>query len=318
MLVTGGAGFIGSHIVHQLILDGQRVRVLDNFSSGKKVNLDIAAADQKCPDQLEIIEGDIRDHSACSKAMEGVTHLCHHAAVISVPHSIEDPILYNEVNNNGFLNLLEIARKSTTLKRIVYASSSAVFGDRDQSKGPDQFQPLSPYAASKLANEFYAAAFAKSFNISIFGLRYYNVFGERQNVSGAYASVIPKWIQSLILKNELEIYGDGSATRDFCYVKDVARVNLRILFSNSPMLSAHSVLNVASGRSISVKMLAEKLIAIAKNQNKMSDFKIIYGPARTGDILLSVCSGTTAFKLLEVDPQDLDRALKATFYFYIK
>ncbi|MEM9736476.1 MAG: NAD-dependent epimerase/dehydratase family protein, partial [Pseudomonadota bacterium] len=217
-LVTGAAGFIGSHIVELLLSLGQEVTGLDDFSTGHRQNLPQAG--------LDLIEGDIRDPGTCARAVAGSDHVLHQAALGSVPWSVEDPLSTHAVNVTGFLNIALACREEGA--RLVYAASSASYGDRTELPAQEDRigVPLSPYAASKTINEIYAAALARTYGLEAVGLRYFNVFGPRQDPAGAYAAVIPRWVAALITGQPVEIYGDGETSRDFCYVGDVARANV--------------------------------------------------------------------------------------------
>jgi UDP-N-acetylglucosamine 4-epimerase len=226
-LVTGVAGFIGSNLLPDLLALGQTVIGIDNFSTGYRWNLDdVLAAPFPAPARFRMIEGDIRDLETCRTACEGVDYVLHHAALGSVPWSMDDPLRTNSVNVDGFVNVL-VAAKDAGIKRIVYASSSAVYGDT-----PDHPQleerlgrPLSPYAATKATNETYALAFQMSYGLQSIGLRYFNVFGRRQDPTGAYAAVIPRWTASFLRGDRCRIFGDGETTRDFCHVANVILSN---------------------------------------------------------------------------------------------
>jgi len=265
-LVTGGAGFIGSHIVEALVREKASVRVLDNFSTGKRENLEAVAHD------IELVEGDIRDVDTCYDATEGVNVVLHQAAIASVPQSVSNPFLTNEVNIGGTLNML-IAARDAGARSFVLASSSAVYGDsanvphREGSEGA----PLSPYAVSKLAAEAYCRMFSALYGLPTVSLRYFNVFGPRQNPASSYAAVIPAFIGQLMAGAPPVIYGDGGQSRDFVYVEDVARAN--ILAAKSGLTD--EVLNVASGSETSLSELADTLGRVMGVARKPE-----HGPAR--------------------------------------
>ncbi len=248
VLVTGGAGFIGSNLVRSLLARGDAVRVLDDFSTGKRENL------AGLEGELEIIEGDIRNEATCSEACRGVEAIFHQAAIGSVPRSIEDPLTTHRVNVDGTLNLL-IAAREARVKRFVYASSSSVYGDapekaKDESLRP---RPLSPYAVSKLAGELYTLVFSRLYGVEGVALRYFNVFGPRQDPSSMYAAVVPKFIAALLDGTRPTIYGDGKQTRDFTYVENVVRANLLAL--ECPSSACGKAYNIACGSAISVNEL---------------------------------------------------------------
>jgi UDP-N-acetylglucosamine/UDP-N-acetylgalactosamine 4-epimerase len=295
-LVTGAAGFIGSHIVERLIAQGETVVGLDNFETGKRTNLEEVLAGF-APDQqarFELIEGDIRDLDACRRAAEGVTHVLHQAALGSVPRSIDDPATTNDVNVGGFINVLAAARE-TGAQRAVYASSGAVYGDSQETPKREgtEGRPLSPYGASKKANEDYAAAFVASYAMEIVGLRYFNVYGPRQDPTGQYASVIPRWIGRLTAGQRCTIYGDGSSSRDFIYVGDVARAN--IAAATGPAVDG--VYNIAVGGSTNLSELYRLLrerAASATGRQEIAHLEPIHEPFRTGDIRESLADTSRA------------------------
>ena len=236
-LITGAAGFIGSNLVEKLLILNQKVIGLDNFETGYQHNLDKALEDaekamkaencQLITDNFTFMEGDIRDLETCHKACAGADYVLHQAALGSVPRSIEDPIRTNKVNINGFLNML-VAARDAKVKRFVYAASSSTYGDHpDLPKVEDEIgNPLSPYAVTKLVNELYATVFARTYGFNTIGLRYFNIFGKRQDPNGAYAAVIPKWVSSIIKGEEVFINGDGKTSRDFCYIENTVQMNL--------------------------------------------------------------------------------------------
>jgi UDP-glucose 4-epimerase len=249
VLVTGGAGFIGSHIVHALIERGDTVRVLDNFSSGKRQHL--AGLD------IELVEGDILDASAVRAAALGMTHVIHLAAFVSVPGSVEDPLACDAVNVTGTLNVL-LAARELGIQRVVFASSTAVYGDAfDRPKHEDlPLYPLSPYGVAKLAAEKYCQAFHGVYGLETVALRFFNVFGPRQDPKSAYAAAIPRFIRALLENRRPVIYGDGEQTRDFVYVTDVAQANLLALQAPG---AAGQAFNIASGESVSINHVVRAL-----------------------------------------------------------
>src|SRR6185503_19003225 len=236
-LITGVAGFIGSNLLEALLKADQKVVGLDNFSTGKEHNLEEArkAVTPKQRDNFKFIRGDIRVLADCQKACEGVDYVLHHAALGSVPLSVENPLGCNENNVTGCLNML-LAARDQKVRRFVYASSSAVYGDcEDSLKAEDRVGlSISPYAASKSANELYASVFAKTFGLGSIGLRYFNVFGPRQDPNGAYAAVLPRWVTAMITNEPVSINGDGSTRRDFLYVANVVQANLLAATTSSP------------------------------------------------------------------------------------
>lgn len=254
-LITGGAGFIGSNIVEYLLkYNAGKVRVLDNFSTGFKANLD-AYLDNPA---FEILEGDIRDLDVCRKAVEGVEYVSHQAALGSVPRSINNPITTNEVNINGFLNML-IAARDAKVKKFIYAASSSTYGDHpDLPKVEDKIgKPLSPYAITKYVNELYADVFSATYDFHTIGLRYFNVFGPRQNPEGAYAAVIPLFIHSALKGNSPFINGDGETSRDFTFIENAVQANIKALLSLG--IKKHEVVNIAFGERTTLNQLWDKV-----------------------------------------------------------
>jgi UDP-N-acetylglucosamine/UDP-N-acetylgalactosamine 4-epimerase len=301
-LVTGAAGFIGSNIVEDLLALGQKVIGLDNFSTGYRANLEEAVVGHTNGGSFRLIVGDIREAAVCRKACDGVDYVLHHAALGSVPRSIHDPLETNSVNVNGFLNML-VAAKERGVKRFVYASSSAVYGDStDQPQLENSTgQSLSPYAASKAANETYADAFQASYGLQTIGLRYFNVFGRRQDPAGAYAAVIPRWIDNLIAGKPCQIFGDGQTTRDFCYISNVVQAN--ILAATAHESASRQAYNVACGRSVTLNelftMLKEEL---ARDDPSSMDVSPDYQAFRAGDVRFSSASIEKARRMLSFSP----------------
>jgi len=247
-LVTGAAGFIGSNLVETLLSLGQNVRGLDNFATGHQRNLDevearVGAANWQ---RFSFMEDDIRDLGACEKAVDGIDFVLHEAALGSVPRSVNDPVTTNDVNTSGFLNMLDAARRAN-VRRFVYAASSSTYGDEPNLPKREERigNPLSPYAVTKLVNEIYAAVYARTYGFASIGLRYFNVFGPRQDPDGAYAAVMPKWIATMLAGEEVQINGDGETSRDFCYIGNVVQANLRAALQEE--LTASAVYNVAVG-----------------------------------------------------------------------
>ncbi len=292
-LVTGAAGFIGSNIVEELLNLGQSVTGLDDFSSGYKGNLEEAAKGKK---GFTFIEGDIRDPETCQKACREIDYVLHHAAIGSVPKSLEKPALTDRVNVGGFVNMIEAAAKNN-VKRFVYASSSSVYGEGSENpqREDDKISPLSPYAAGKYANEMYAATLGRHFGIETFGLRYFNIFGPRQDPLGAYAAVIPKWISALQEGKQVEIFGDGETVRDFCYVGDA--VQACILAACNDLES--NVFNIAGGKGITLNNLFDHLVELTNSSRK----KPIYKDFRPCDIRVSLADISKAKSMLAFAPE---------------
>ena len=302
-LVTGGAGFIGSHLVEYLILKGAgKVRVLDNLSTGSIDNLEKFSTNSA----FELIKGDICDLETCQKAMVGIDFVLHEAALGSVPRSINDPINTNENNVTGFLNVLVTARDAK-VKKMVYAASSSTYGDhKGLPKVEEQIgNPLSPYAVSKYINELYASVFSRTYGFHTVGLRYFNVFGPRQNPQGPYAAVIPLFIKAALQNQPASINGDGEISRDFTFVENVVQANMKALFAP---IEKHEVVNVACGAATSLNELW-KLIS----SNLGIALDPIYAPARTGDIQHSLASVEKAHALFGYEPAiDMKTGLKET------
>jgi UDP-N-acetylglucosamine/UDP-N-acetylgalactosamine 4-epimerase len=288
-LVTGAAGFIGSNLVEDLLSLGQSVVGLDDLSTGREGNLsEVLNRPAGFTGTFRFIEGDIRDPAACRTACAGVDYVLHHAALASVPESIADPITSCQVNVDGFLNVLGAARDAGA-RRIVYASSSAVYGNTTNVPQVESVvgELLSPYAASKAANELYATAFEHSYGITTVGLRYFNVFGRRQDPNGAYAAVIPRWIANLLEQVPCEIFGDGETTRDFLHVADVVQAN--ILAATADAGVAKGVFNVACGEETSLNELFEMIRGeLSRLLPAVAASEVTHSPARLGDIRRSL------------------------------
>jgi UDP-N-acetylglucosamine 4-epimerase len=315
-LVTGAAGFIGSNLVEDLLSLGQTVIGLDNFSTGYRANLDEALAANP-GSRFRMIEGDIRDPETCRKACHGVDYVLHHAALGSVPWSISDPIETNAVNVTGFLNVL-IAAKESGVERFVYASSSAVYGDcSEYPQREDRVgSALSPYAASKASNETYAQSFESCYGLQTIGLRYFNVFGKRQDPAGAYAAVIPRWIDNLMHGRPCQIFGDGETTRDFCYIANVVQAN--ILSATAGYDATRQVYNVASAQSVSLNDLFTLLRGRLVTQHaSFAEASPDYRPFREGDIRFSSASIVKARQLLSFAPtHDVGQGLAEALPWY--
>ncbi len=293
-LITGGAGFIGSNLVEYLLKYGaKKVRVLDNLSNGYIENIQEFMGNPS----FEFLEGDIRDLDTCKKAMEGIDYVSHQAALGSVPRSIDNPITTNEVNVSGYLNMLVAQKDSPTVKRLVYAASSSTYGDSKSLPKVEDIigNPLSPYAVTKLVNELYADVFYKTYGSEIIGLRYFNIFGPKQSPNGAYAAVIPLFMQSLISKKAPTIHGDGGQTRDFTYVENAVQANIRAFFAEEKAIN--NVYNIAFGDRISLNVLWDDLQEISKTKLSAN-----YGPTRKGDVRDSLADISKAKNLLGYDP----------------
>lgn len=314
ILVTGGAGFIGSNLCEKLLDLGAIVKCLDNFSTGLKENLVNVINN---PD-FTLIEGDIRDLETCKKACENIDFVLHEAALGSVPRSINDPITSNDVNVSGFLNML-VAARDYGVRRFVYAASSSTYGDSESlPKVEDKIgKPLSPYAITKYVNELYADVFKKTYNFDTVGLRYFNVFGRKQNPNGAYAAVIPKFVIQLMNHEPPVINGDGEYSRDFTYIDNVILMNLLALTSQKEE-SLNQVYNTAFGERTTLnhlmKYLKEYLSAF---DPKIADVEVIYGENRIGDIPHSLASIDKARELLNYNPEfSMKEGLKEAVNWY--
>jgi nucleoside-diphosphate-sugar epimerase len=310
-LVTGGAGFIGSHIVDRLIKEGHSVRVLDNFCSGKEENLAKAVA--MAGSRLEVIRGDIRDKATCEKACECVEYISHQAALRSVPKSMKDPDSYNDVNIQGTLNMLQAASRKR-VKRFVMASSSSVYGDVTKFPEKEDFLPklISPYALSKLTNEYYGKIYAEFFELPFVGLRYFNVFGPKQALDDEYAVVIPKFIHCILNDEQPPIFGTGKQSRDFTYIDNVVEANILAMTKSGVTFD---ILNVAAGRDNTVLDLVAKLNKIIGKSIKP---KLL--PVRAGDVFRTCADISRIKKVLGFRPiVDFDEGLRRTVeYFKIK
>jgi UDP-N-acetylglucosamine 4-epimerase len=317
-LVTGAAGFIGSTLVQELLALGQRVVGIDDFSTGSEANLRHALAGQDRADDFRFIEGDISDLSACHAACEGVDYVLHHAALASVPASIADPLRNNRVNVEGFLNML-LAARDARVRRLVYASSSAVYGDTASLPQAEERvgAVLSPYAASKAANELYASAFQQAYGLQTIGLRYFNVYGRRQDPNGAYAAVIPRWAANLLAGVRCEIYGDGETTRDFVYVADVVQANL--LAATARTERAARAYNIASGAEISLNSLFSLIReTLAPTLPADACREPLYAAPRVGDIRRSRADIGRARRVLGFQPSyDAARGLREALGWYV-
>ena len=297
-LVTGVAGFIGSHLLEKLLKLNQKVRGLDDFSTGFLENIDDVKTKVSHAqwNNFEIFKGDIRDLSKCQEVCKDVDIILHHAALGSVPRSLADPLTTHSVNVDGFFNLL-LAAKEANVNNFIFASSSSVYGDNsDLPKKEDQLgNPLSPYAASKRINELYAKVFCTAYDMNITGLRYFNVFGARQDPSGAYAAVIPRWINALKLGQDCQIFGDGSASRDFCYVDNVVEANLLAAFRIQKDSGNFLIANIGSGEATNLKVLYSQIRkAVSKYRSDVMGVDVKFAEPRKGDVPHSLADVTTA------------------------
>lgn len=300
VLVTGGAGFIGSNLCETLLSQGYKVVCLDNFATGHRHNIEPFLSNS----DFTLIEGDIRDLDTCRGAVDGVDYVLHEAALGSVPRSIKDPITSNEVNVNGFLNML-VASRDAGVKRFVYAASSSTYGDsKALPKVEDVIgKPLSPYAITKYVNELYADVFSKTYGMECIGLRYFNVFGRRQDPNGAYAAVIPLFVKKFINHESPIINGDGEYSRDFTYVDNVVQMNLLAITTDN-VEAVNQIYNTAFGERTTLNQLVGYLKEfLSEYDSKISDVEILHGPNRVGDIPHSLASIDKAKSLLGYKPR---------------
>lgn len=303
-LVTGGAGFIGSHLVEELLKKGESVRILDNFSTGKRENL------EPWLDEIELVEGSVEDIEICKAAVKGVEFVLHQAALCSVPRSVKDPVATNGSNVTGTLNLLW-ACKEAGVRRFVGASSSSVYGDSEILPKVETMpqKPCSPYAVSKLVQEHYGAVFHRIYGLETVALRYFNVFGSRQDPHSAYAAVVPAFAEALIREREATIFGDGQQSRDFTYVKDCVQANLRACEAAG---AAGEVFNIASGRRITINDLYDKMAGLLNKRERP-----VYKAPRPGDVRHSLADITKAHRLLGYEPRyTLDQGLAEAIAWY--
>ena len=314
ILVTGGAGFIGSNLCEALLEKGNKVVCLDNFATGKRENLEQLLKDTN----FTLIEGDIRKLEDCLNATKGVEYVLHQAALGSVPRSIKDPITSNEVNVSGFLNML-VASRDNGVKRFVYAASSSTYGDSESMPKVEHVigKPLSPYAITKYVNELYADIFSKTYGLETIGLRYFNVFGRRQDPNGAYAAVIPKFVSQLMMGKSPVINGDGNFSRDFTYIDNVIQANLLSLVTTNEK-ALNTVYNVAYGDRNTLNDLMKYLKEyLSEFDSKISNFEVIYGPTRPGDIPHSHASIAKAKDNLNYNPEfSLQQGLREAVKWY--
>ncbi len=314
ILITGGAGFIGSNLCKELLENGNKVRCLDNFATGKKENIKPFTANSN----FTLIEGDIRDITTCKKACSGSDFVLHQAALGSVPRSINDPITSNDVNVSGFLNML-VASRDAGIKRFIYAASSSTYGDsKSLPKVEDEIgKPLSPYAITKYVNELYADVFSKTYGMETIGLRYFNVFGRHQDPNGAYAAVIPKFVLQFINHDSPKINGDGSFSRDFTYIDNVVEANIRSIVATDPK-AVNTVYNVAYGERTTLNELVALLRDyLSEYDTEIKSIEAIYGQERAGDVPHSLASIDKARELLGYDPKfDMERGLEEAVAWY--
>jgi UDP-glucose 4-epimerase len=306
-LVTGGAGFIGSHLVDRLLADGHRVRVIDNFMSGSPANLEPATRHGA---DLEVMEGDLRDLATVERAAKGASVIYHQAAMRSVPRSVQDPLGANEHNVNGTLHVLEAARRAG-IRRVVYASSSSVYGARPElpKREDQQPAPISPYAVSKYADELYAAVWAKLYDVETVGLRYFNVFGPRQDPKSEYATVIPRFILLGMSKQPLEIHGDGTQSRDFTYIDNVVEANV---LAGKAEGAGGMVFNVGCGERISLLEIVRMLEGLVGRPLERR-----HTPTRAGDVPHTLADVSQAKRVLGYTPLvRFEDGLRRTFQFF--
>jgi UDP-N-acetylglucosamine 4-epimerase len=320
-LVTGAAGFIGSNLVEALLKLNQRVTGLDNFATGHQHNLDQVRelVGEQAWSNFTFVQADIRSPEDCARACEGVDFVLHQAALGSVPRSIADPQTTNETNISGFLNML-VAARDAKVKRFVYAASSSTYGDHPGlPKVEDRIgKPLSPYAVTKYVNELYADVFGRTYGFESIGLRYFNVFGPRQDPNGAYAAVIPKWVASLIRNEELRINGDGETSRDFCYVDNVVQINLLAALAGSE--AANQVYNVALNDRTSLNQLHAMMCSLlAERFPHVAAHKPTYVDFRKGDVRHSQADIGKAVSMLGYAPTHrIGEGLKEAMDWYVR
>jgi UDP-N-acetylglucosamine 4-epimerase len=325
-LVTGVAGFIGSNLLENLLILNQKVVGLDSFDTGYQHNIDQAiqdasnAAGKKLDNNFKFINGDIKNLSDCRQACDGIDYVLHQAALGSVPRSIEDPISSNEANINGFVNML-VAARDAKVKRFVYAASSSSYGDNSSLPKVEHMtgNPLSPYAVTKLVNELYADVFAKNYDFKTIGLRYFNIFGKRQDPNGAYAAVIPKWAAAILNKEDVYINGDGETSRDFCYIDNTVQMNLLAATTNNEE-ATNQIYNVALNDRTTLnelyKIIEDRLIKKVQGLEKK---KPKYRQFRSGDVRHSQASIDKAQKLLGYQPKfRISEGMDQAIDWYIK
>ncbi len=314
LLITGGAGFIGSNLCEHFLAKGYRVVCLDNFSTGHRHNL----KDFENHKNFRLIVGDIRNQKDCEEAVAGVDYVLHQAALGSVPRSIKDPVTTNDVNVSGFLNMLTAARNAK-VKRFIYAASSSTYGDSEGLPKVEEVigKPLSPYAITKYVNELYAEIFSKTYGMETIGLRYFNVFGRKQDPNGAYAAVIPKFVMQLMQLQSPVINGDGNYSRDFTYIDNVILMN-ELAITTKNELAVNTVYNTAYGDRNTLNDLVGYLKEyLSKYDSRIAEVAIEYGPNRAGDIPHSLASIEKAKTLLGYQPQySLQKGLQEAVAWY--
>jgi UDP-N-acetylglucosamine 4-epimerase len=314
ILITGGAGFIGSNLCDYFLSKGYKVVCLDNFATGHRHNL----AAFRDHENFQLIEGDIRNLSDCEKAVSGVDYVLHQAALGSVPRSIKDPVTTNDVNVSGFLNML-VASRDAKVKRFIYAASSSTYGDSKSLPKVEEIigKPLSPYAITKYVNELYADIFGKTYGLECIGLRYFNVFGRKQDPNGAYAAVIPKFVMQLMNHESPVINGDGNFSRDFTYIDNVIQMNELAMNTSNPN-AINTVYNTAFGERTTLNDLVSTLkMLLSEYDKEIENIPVINGPNRAGDIPHSLASIDKAAKLLGYNPQfSMRDGLKAAVEWY--
>jgi nucleoside-diphosphate-sugar epimerase len=304
VLVTGGAGFIGGHLVDALLAEGATVRVIDNFSTGRRENIAHNLG------RIELHEADLCDPDAAARAVAGVELIFHEAAIPSVSRSVADPVASNRVNVGGTVQLLEAARRAGTVRKVVYAASSSAYGDTEVLPKVETMpaMPLSPYAVSKHTGEQYMAVFGRLFGFETLSLRYFNVFGPRQDPQSEYAAVIPRFVTKILQGESPTIFGDGETTRDFCFIENTVQANLR----GAKARTAGEVVNVACGARVSLNQLVGLI-----NELTGRDVKPVYGPGRVGDVKHSLADIGAAQRLIGYDPPyDLRAGLVKTIAYY--
>lgn len=314
ILITGGAGFIGSNLCEYFLSKGNQVVCLDNFATGHRHNLTQCL---KSPN-FKLIEGDIRNISDCVKAVKGVNYVLHQAALGSVPRSLKDPVTTNDVNVSGFLNML-VAARDEKVKRFIYAASSSTYGDSESLPKVEEVigKPLSPYAITKYVNELYAEIFSKTYGLETIGLRYFNVFGRKQDPNGAYAAVIPKFVMQLMQHESPKINGDGNYSRDFTYIDNVIQMNELAMLTQNPE-AINTIYNTAFGDRNTLNNLIDYLREfLSVYDPKIASIAIDYGPNRAGDIPHSLASIEKAKRLLGYNPQySMQQGLKEAVKWY--
>jgi UDP-N-acetylglucosamine 4-epimerase len=314
IVVTGGAGFIGSNLCEYFLSEGHEVSCLDNFATGHRHNLTVCLAHPN----FTLIEGDIRNAADCEKAVKGKDYVFHQAALGSVPRSINDPVATNDVNVSGFLNML-VASRDAKVKRFIYAASSSTYGDSEGLPKVEEVigKPLSPYAITKYVNELYATIFSSTYGLETIGLRYFNVFGRKQDPNGAYAAVIPKFVMQLMNHEAITINGDGNYSRDFTYIDNVIQMNA-LAMGTENLEAINTVYNTAFGDRNTLNDLVRYLKEYLATYDKaIADVVVINGPNRAGDIPHSLASIAKAKMLLDYNPEySLQQGLKVAVDWY--